>query len=148
MRRIVILTTLLLAGALPPAAHALNVSAATSLRDAFPAIDDSPSYNFGGSNTLQRQIERGAPADVFASAEPLEAQTLFKEGLCTRPVTFATNILVLLIPKDNPGAIKSVYTLRDGGKRLSIGTSGVRSATTRACCCAACASRRCSRATP
>jgi molybdate transport system substrate-binding protein len=125
MRRIVTLTTLLIAGALPSAAHALNVSAAASLRNAFPALNKSPSYNFGGSNTLQRQIERGAPADVFASAEPLEAQALFKEGLCTRPVTFATNILVLLVPKANPGAISSIYSLREGGKRLSIGSRGV-----------------------
>jgi molybdate transport system substrate-binding protein len=125
VRRIVILTTLLIAGALPSAAHALNVSAATSLRSAFPAIDGSARYDFGGSNTLQRQIERGAPADVFASAEPLEAQALFKEGRCTRPVTFATNILVLLIPKDNSGGVRSVYTLRDGGKRLAIGSVGV-----------------------
>jgi len=125
MRRIVILTTLLVAGALPSAAHALNVSAASSLRGAFPALNRSPTYNFGGSNTLQRQIERGAPADVFASAEPLEAQALFKEGLCTRPVTFATNILVLLVPKANPGGISSIYSLRAGGKRLSIGSRGV-----------------------
>jgi molybdate transport system substrate-binding protein len=126
MRRPLIpLLVVLITAAVPATASALNVSAAASLRNAFPAIEGSPSYNFGGSNTLQRQIERGAPADVFASAEPLEAQALFREGLCTRPVTFATNILVLLVPKANPGGIRSVYNLRDGGKRLSIGTRGV-----------------------
>jgi molybdate transport system substrate-binding protein len=40
-------------------------------------------------------------------------------------VTFATNILVLLVPKDNPGRLRSVYSLRGGGKRLAIGTAGV-----------------------
>ena len=60
-------------------------------------------YSFGGSNTLQLQIERGAPADVFASASPNEAQALFREGLCTRPVTFAINRLVLLDPQRQPG---------------------------------------------
>src|SRR5215212_8427821 len=72
------------------AGPALNVYAATSLTNAFPALDKGPAYSFGGSSTLKVQIERGAPADVFASASPGEAQALFKEGLCTRPVTFAT----------------------------------------------------------
>jgi molybdate transport system substrate-binding protein len=101
------------------------VYAATSLTNVFPALNKSPQYNFGGSNTLQAQIERGAPADVFASASPNEAQAVFREGLCTRPVTFAINRLVLLIPNANPGNVTSVYSLRSGGRRLSIGTSGV-----------------------
>ena len=109
----------------PAAAQALNVYAATSLTNVFPALDKSPTYSFGGSNTLQLQIERGAPADVFASASPTEAQALFREGLCTRPVTFAINRLVLLIPNANPGHVTSVYSLRSGGRRLSIGTAGV-----------------------
>ena len=109
----------------PAAAQALNVYAATSLTNVFPAFDKAPKYSFGGSNTLQLQIERGAPADVFASASPNEAQTLFREGRCTRPVTFAINRLVLLIPNANPGRITSVYSLRSGGRKLSIGTGGV-----------------------
>jgi molybdate transport system substrate-binding protein len=119
----------LLAGAVafaaPAAAQAVNVYAATSLTNVFPALDKSQKYSFGGSNTLQLQIERGAPADVFASASPHEAQTLFHEGLCTRPVTFAINRLVLLIPNANPGNVTSVYSLRSGGRRLSIGQAGV-----------------------
>jgi molybdate transport system substrate-binding protein len=127
MRRCLLLTLMLLAPvALPAVAHAApTVYAAASLRDAFPAIDGSVTYSFAGSNTLQNQIERGAPADVFASAGPAEAQALFREGRCTRPVTFATNILVLLVPKANPGRLRSVYSLRGGGKRLAIGTAGV-----------------------
>ena len=109
----------------PAAAQALSVYGATSLTNVFPAIDKSPTYSFGGSNTLQLQIERGAPADVFASASPTEAQALFREGLCTRPVTFAINRLVVLIPNANPGNVRSVYSLRSGGRRLSIGTAGV-----------------------
>jgi len=111
--------------AAPTAASALTVYAATSLTNVFPALNKGPSYSFGGSNTLQSQIERGAPADVFASASPNEAQALFREGLCTRPVTFAINRLVLLIPNSNPGSITSVYALRSGGRKLSIGTAGV-----------------------
>lgn len=111
--------------AVPAGASAYTVYAAASLTNAFPQISGSPRYNFGGSNTLQAQIERGAPADVFASASPTEAQALYNEGRCTRPVTFATNVLVLITPNANPGGIRSVYTLRGGGKRLAVGTAGV-----------------------
>src|SRR3954468_6853311 len=125
MRRILLL--LLVAGVLGPAAsaQALTVYAAASLRGAFRAIDSGPSYNFAGSNALQTQIERGAPADVFASASPKEARALFRKGLCTRPVTFATNVLVLLVPKSNPGHVRSVYTLRRGRRRVAVGAVGV-----------------------
>jgi molybdate transport system substrate-binding protein len=110
--------------AVPASAQAVNVYAAASVRDAFPQIG-SATFNFAGSNQLQQQIERGAPADVFASASPAEAQALFRAGRCTRPVTFATNVVVLLVPESNPGNVKSVYSLRSGGRRLAIGTAGV-----------------------
>jgi molybdate transport system substrate-binding protein len=122
--RLLVLSVALAAGA-PSTAHALNVYAASSLRDAFPAITGSPAYNFGGSDTLQAQIERGAPADLFASASPDEARALFKQGRCSRPVTFATNTLVIIVPRGNPGHVRSVYSLRSGGRRLAIGTRGV-----------------------
>lgn len=127
MRRLLIPALLALAAlAVPAAAQAdLNVYAAASLRSAFPDISGAPAYNFGASNTLQLQIERGAPADVFASASPNEAQALFKEGLCDRPVTFATNILVMIVPNANPGNIRNVYSLKSGGKSIAIGASGV-----------------------
>jgi molybdate transport system substrate-binding protein len=127
MRRTTLAVVVVAAVALlaPAAAQALNVYAATSLTNVFPALNKSPRYSFGGSNTLQLQIERGAPADVFASASPNEAQALFRQGLCDRPVTFAINRLVLLIPNANPGNVTSVYSLRSGGRRLSIGTAGV-----------------------
>lgn len=123
------LLTLVLAGALlgaaVPAASAMTVYAAASLRDAFPQIDSSATFSFAGSNTLQLQVERGAPADLFASASPTEAQALFREGRCSRPVTFATNVLVLVTPTSDPGQVRSVYTLRQGGRRLAIGSAGV-----------------------
>ena len=102
-----------------------RVFAAASLREAFPRIDGSPAYNFAGSNQLQLQIERGAPADVFASASPKEAQALFRAGRCSRPVTFATNVLVLLVPDANPGQVRSVESLRAGRRRLAVGAAGV-----------------------
>jgi molybdate transport system substrate-binding protein len=122
-------TALLLAAALvlaaPAAAQAFTVYGAASLSAAFPQIDGSPKYNFAGSNQLQLQIERGAPADLFASASPAEPQALFREGKCSRPVTFATNILVLVTPRNNPAGLRSVYGLRTGRHRLAVGTAGV-----------------------
>ena len=110
----------------PAAAQAApSVYAAASLRESFPEIDRRPTFNFAGSNQLQLQIERGAPADVFASANPTEAHALFRAGRCTRPVTFATNLLVLLVPNANPGNVRSVYSLRSGGRRLAVGSPGV-----------------------
>jgi molybdate transport system substrate-binding protein len=126
MRRLLIPLCFLVFVAAPAAARAdLNVYAASSLRSAFPDISGSPAYNFGASNTLQLQIERGAPADVFASASPEEAQALFRQGLCERPVTFATNILVMIVPNANPGHIRNVYSLRSGGTSIAIGAAGV-----------------------
>jgi molybdate transport system substrate-binding protein len=116
----------LLFGLLAPApAFGLRVYAASSLREAFPAIDDRPQFNFDGSNRVQMQIERGAPADVFAAASPAEPTALHRKGLCGRPVTFATNRLVLLIPRSNPGHVRSVFDLRNGRRRLAVGAAGV-----------------------
>jgi molybdate transport system substrate-binding protein len=127
VRRIAILAAAAAAVlAAPAAAQAANVFAAASLREAFPALDGSQTYSFAGSNQLQLQIERGAPADVFASASPEEAQLLFAGGRCERPITFATNVLVLLVPRSNPANIDSVYDLARGApKRLAIGSAGV-----------------------
>jgi molybdate transport system substrate-binding protein len=123
--RAVLALALALGLAAPAVASALDVFAASSLRDVFTQIDKNPTYNFAASNTLQLQIERGANADVFAAASPQEPQALFKKGKCDRPVTFATNKLVLLVPKGNPGKIKNVFSLRAGGKKLAIGSKGV-----------------------
>ena len=121
------ITGLVAASALaaPADAEALTVYAATSLTNVMPRIDRSPTYSFGGSNTLQLQIERGAPADLFLAAEPTEAQALYRKGRCERPRTFATNALALIVPDGDPARVKSVYGLRKGGLRLSIGNRSV-----------------------
>jgi molybdate transport system substrate-binding protein len=111
--------------AAPAAAHAVSVYAAASLTTAFPRIDGSPTFNFAGSNQLQLQIERGAPADVFAAASPREAQALFRAGRCGRPVTFATNVLVMITPRANRAGLRSAFDLRRGRHRIAIGTAGV-----------------------
>jgi molybdate transport system substrate-binding protein len=102
-----------------------TVYAATSLTAALPALAPHARASFGASNALQLQIERGAPADVFLSAGPKQAQALFREGRCERPVTFATNKLVLIVRHGDPKHVRSVYGLRPGHVRLSVGDAQV-----------------------
>ena len=104
-----------------------EVYAAASLRDTFPALDRAARFSFAGSDKLRLQIERGAPADVFASANPKEAQALYRAGRCTRPETFATNVLVLLVPAHGRGSgrVGSLADLGRGGLRLAVGSAGV-----------------------
>ncbi len=113
------------ASASPQGSNKLTVFAAASLTDVFPRIVSGPNYNFAGSNTLLAQIEQGAPADVFASANTAYPNQLYTEGKCEKPVVFATNKLVVAIPKSNPGGIHSVFDLRRSGKRIVIASKGV-----------------------
>src|SRR3954453_18122809 len=101
-----------------------TVYGAASLRTVLPALDDAPRYSFAGSDTLQTQIERGAPADVFATASAKQPQALHAEGPCDAPVTFATNRLALVVPLGG-GGVRSLAALRAGGRRVAIGTAGV-----------------------
>ena len=103
----------------------LRVFAAASLTEVFRAIDRKPSYSFGGSNQLAFQIRRGAPADVFASASPTFTRALFRARLVERPRVFASNRLVLAVPRSNPAGIESVYDLRRKDVKLVIGARNV-----------------------
>src|SRR5690349_8757170 len=84
------LTAFCLVAATPAAqAEEIIVSAASSLTDAINRIGQAfmnanpgatVRFNFGSSGSLQRQIENGAPADVFASAGAMEMDALSKSG--------------------------------------------------------------------
>jgi molybdate transport system substrate-binding protein len=87
------------------------VLAAASLTEVLPRIEPAGRYSFGGSNQLAQQVRQGAPFDVFLSASPRYTQELFREGLVRRPVAFATNDLVVVVPRSNPARIRSVYDL-------------------------------------
>src|SRR5262249_25719145 len=99
-RRLLLLAVLALLAAVPAAqaraaAQAqITVYAAASLTDVFPTIAEGNRYSFGGSNTLAAQIQQGAPADVFASANTTLPTQLFAKGLCSKPVVFTRNTLV------------------------------------------------------
>src|SRR5438067_4958360 len=75
----------------------VTVYAAASLTDAFPALASGETYSFGGSNDLAAQIEQGAPADVFAAANTTLPAELHAKGLCSKPVVFTRNELVLIV---------------------------------------------------
>jgi molybdate transport system substrate-binding protein len=97
-----------------------TVFAAASLTKVFPQIEANATYTFGGSGALETQIEQGAPADVFASASPKQAEALYAKGLVDKPVEFATNTLVLIVPKRNPAHIASVNDITKPGVKLVI----------------------------
>src|SRR5262245_17903498 len=110
----------------------ITVSAAVSLRDAFREIgnqferrtDVRINFNFGASGALQKQIESGAPVDVFASAGMPQMNALATQGLIV-PETrrdFARNTLVLIVPGDSTLGITTFADL--GGpkvKRIAVG---------------------------
>lgn len=103
----------------------LTVLAAASLTDVLPAIDPDPAYSFAGSDTLATQVREGAPADVYAAANERLPRELFEESLVERPVVFATNRLVLLVPRGNPASIRSVADLRREGVVYVMAAEGV-----------------------
>jgi molybdate transport system substrate-binding protein len=103
----------------------LTVFAAASLTNVFPQIAPHERYSFSGSNMLAAQIQQGAPADVFASANTKLPEQLYEQGLVEKPVVFTRNELILIVPKSNPAGIHSVYDLRKPGVKLVIGAAGV-----------------------
>jgi len=111
----------------------LTVFAAASLRDVFGNLGATfekehpgvrPQFNFAGSQELRTQIDQGAPADVFASADTKHMDAARKENLVDAPKLFATNAPVIVVPADNPGKVQSLADLATV-KRLVIGTPEV-----------------------
>ncbi len=112
-------------GAASTARPQITVYAAASLTNVFPAIDPHEKYSFGGSNTLAAQIQQGAPADVFASANMKLPLQLNSQGQCSKPVVFTRNTLVVVVPRSNPAHIHNVYDLTKSGVTIDIAQSGV-----------------------
>ncbi len=108
---------------------ALTVYAASSLTDAFgelktnfeekhPGTEVQP--NFAGSSTLLTQLEQGAPADVFASADEAKMDDAVSDGLAEAPQTFARNRLTVIVPAGNPAGIASYRDLAKPGITLVL----------------------------
>jgi len=118
------LVALVLPGA-TGAGGSFTVYAAASLTEVFPKISPKPRYSFAGSDQLALQIRQGAPADVYAAASPKYTQLLYRDGLVGKPVTFAKNRLIVIVPKSNPAEIHSVYDLRRSGVKVVMGDQSV-----------------------
>ena len=122
----VLIVGALVASACAPARSegTIQVFAASSLTDAFGEMvvafhvaepDVDVELVLGGSSSLREQILDGAPADVFASANPQVMAGLVDAGsIASTPATFATNGVALAVPPGNPAGITSVADLSRG----------------------------------
>ncbi|MFY2946843.1 molybdate ABC transporter substrate-binding protein [Achromobacter xylosoxidans] len=131
----ILAASLVLAAVWSTSAHAgdLVVSAAASLTNAFKDVAQAYEkehagtkviLNFGASDVLLQQIIKGAPADVFASADQ-KAMDKAVEEKAVKPDTridFAANQVVLIVPTDSKANITALKDLtRDDIKRIAYG---------------------------
>lgn len=110
----------------------IRVSAAASLKNALAALKESyekstPNtelvINYGSSGLLQKQIEEGAPVDIFLSAGKKQMDELERKGLLV-PGTRSNllgNSLVLIVAKEKKSKIRRFDNLADQAQSLSIG---------------------------
>jgi molybdate transport system substrate-binding protein len=118
-----------------PSARKITVYAAASLTDALGELasvfEQGPRrtgirYNFAGSQQLAIQLEHGARADVFASADQRWMDYVEQRGLTAAPArVFAHNRLVAILPKSNPARIRSLADLARPGVKLVVGAEAV-----------------------
>jgi len=108
----------------------LTVFAAASLTSSFEQLGESfekshegvqVDFNFAGSSDLVAQVQSGAPADVFASADEANMEKLTTDDLQgSDPELFATNTLEIATPPDNPADVQSLEDLADPDINLVI----------------------------
>jgi molybdate transport system substrate-binding protein len=113
----------------------LTVYAAASLTDAFRELGRTLErthpglvvrFNFAGSQQLALQIEQGAPADVFASADRRWMSDVEAKGLLAgEAAVFARNRLVAIVPRANPGRIDRLEDLARPGTKLVLAAEPV-----------------------
>lgn len=119
--------------AAPPQKVELNISAAVSLKDALAEIQKNyeaknPTikliYNLGASGALQKQIEQGAPADIFISAAPKQMNDLEEKNLVNKATrkNLVENKLVVIVPTSSTLNITKYEDLaKDDVQKVSIG---------------------------
>lgn len=119
-----------------PSRHELVVFTAASLTGAMTDIaalyeelhpDTKIVLNFDGSQALRTQIEQGARADLFLSANTRHMTALRAGGLIDNGSVrvFAKNRLALVVPKDNPAGITALSDIAEPGTRIVMGTKDV-----------------------
>lgn len=107
----------------------ITVSAAASLTDAFTAIGRQFKGakvfpQFAGSDALAAQIETGLRPAVFAAANTKLPAKLYAKGLVEKPVVFATNSLVVIVPKSST-RVRSILDLSTGGTKVAVAANSV-----------------------
>ncbi len=108
----------------------ITVFAASSLTATFQEIGKefeaahdgvTVDFNFAGSSDLVAQIQQGAPADVFASADQANMDKLTADNLQgSDPQTFASNTLKIAVPPGNPAGVTGLADLAKPGLKLVI----------------------------
>ena len=92
---------------------------ALHIRDIHPEL--TVVYSFAGSQALRAQLEQGAAADVFASADDIQMRQALDGDLVTgSPRVFARNTLAVIVPADNPGRVTSFEDLATDGLKLAL----------------------------
>jgi molybdate transport system substrate-binding protein len=119
-----------------PAPHTLIVFAAASLTGAFQEIGKdfeaaNPGINvrcnFAGSQILRTQLEQGASADVFASADHMNMDMLVTDNLVAANTyqDFVTNQLIVILPPGNPASVQTLADLTRPNQKLVLVDSSV-----------------------
>lgn len=113
----------------------LTVFAAASLTEPFTEIGKrlqtkhpglKITYNFGGSPTLRTQLEQGAQADVFASADAAQMDLAKKNGVVQEESPlFVRNRLVVIVPKENKAKVTTFCDLGKPGLKLDLANANV-----------------------
>lgn len=114
----------------------LNVFAAASLTNAFNDIGKqfqklhpnvTVTFNYAGSQALATQINQGAPADVFASANQTQMNVVVQGGEvdASSSKVFVHNLLVVIYPKNNPGNITKLQDLANPGLKIVLADKSV-----------------------
>jgi molybdate transport system substrate-binding protein len=108
----------------------LTVYAAASLTSTFTRLGKEfeathqgvdVKFSFGGSSDLVAQLQEGAPADVFASADTANMDKATGDDLVEgAPVDFATNTLEIAVPPDNPAGVTSFQDLAEAGTKVVV----------------------------
>ena len=84
-------------------------------------------FNFDGSQVLRTQIENGAYADIFVSANTKQMNLMKNEGFMNNSsiTVFTKTKPVIIVPKDNPAKIQNISDLAKPGIKIVIGTKDV-----------------------
>lgn len=103
----------------------LVVFAASSLNEVAPELDPETTVVTGGSNDLAAQIRDGAKAEVFLSASAKPLADLRADGLVEAPIVFASNRLVIIVPRGSGAKVEHLADLTSSGIKLVLGAKGV-----------------------